>query len=213
MSKVIFIPTKKEYEKLFPNLSLEYNNFYYYAKYNDITIVVTGIGKVNVSISATHYFCNHHDVEEAYLIGIAGAYRESGLNVGDVVTVENDFFVDEGLIEDNYLKMLNEIGFAICEDNKTVFKTVDGLKHVDANTVSLLSSTDQLAKLYKNKTGASIESMEGAAFGLVCAKYNINSYQIRSISNYCGNRKHQEWNIKLAFKNLKNTLCSLLSVK
>ncbi|MGA1847129.1 hypothetical protein [Deferribacter abyssi] len=213
MSKVIFIPTKNEYEYLFPNLSLKNHKIYFYTEYSGIKIIVTGIGKVNVTVSATHFFCTHDDVEEAYLVGIAGAYKECELDIGDVVSVEQDFFVDEGLIEDNCLKMLNEIGFAVCEDNKTVFKTIDNLRHVNANTVSLLSSTDKLANLYKSKTDASIESMEGAAFGLVCRKFNVTAYQIRSISNYCGDRKKQKWNVKLAIRNLKHTLYSLLFVK
>jgi futalosine hydrolase len=121
-----------------------------------------------------------------------------------------DHFVDECLPSFHPPKLTgtHEMGFPICEGNKVEFDTDFGkqLPVFTANTVSMLSATDELASLYQSKTGASVESMEGAAFGLVCDYLNIKAIQIRGISNYCGERKNQEWDIKKAIQAIQNVL-------
>lgn len=209
---IIVIPTIKEYEKLFDYELIHYKNIFSYALNNDLLVVVTGIGKVNIAIAMTYLLSQNISFEKLILAGIAGAYRESGLNIGDVVSVRNDFFVDEALFFGKYIKLSNEIGFPVCSENKTTFLINEHLKIVDANTISLISGDDNLSKLYYEKTGASIESMEGASFGLVCEKFNVTSYQIRGISNFCGEREKQKWDPGKALKNLKNTLYSLFII-
>ncbi|BAI80697.1 conserved hypothetical protein [Deferribacter desulfuricans SSM1] len=212
IKNIIVIPTIKEYEKLFDYELINYKNIFSYAMNNDLLVVVTGIGKVNIAIAMTYLLSQNIFFENLILAGIAGAYRESGLNIGDVVTVRNDFFVDEALFLGKSIKMSNEIEFPVCLENKTTFLINEHLKVVDANTISLISGDDNLSKLYHEKTGASIESMEGASFGLVCEKFSVTSYQIRGISNFCGKREKQKWDPGKALKNLKNTLYSLFII-
>lgn len=202
--KVIFIPTIKEAEGIFERLCYSQHRFGYLESFcNDKKIVISGVTKTNIALS-TFSVLSSERFEEAYLIGIAGAYKKSGLELGEVVSIKYDYFADESLLLDNKITLLSELGFPVCEENKVCFMTMDNLKLVNSNTVSLISGTDSLAELYFNKTGASVENMEGAAFGLVAEKFGIPFFHIRAISNYCGNRDNQMWNTKKALCALKN---------
>jgi futalosine hydrolase len=61
---------------------------------------------------------------------------------------------------------------------------------------------DQLIKKYD----PIIESMEGAALHYVCREMNVPFIQIRSISNYVGERDKTKWKMKEAIENLNQTL-------
>jgi futalosine hydrolase len=53
--------------------------------------------------------------------------------------------------------------------------------------------------------------MEGAAFMMVCQKFNITFIQIRSISNYVEERDKEKWDLDLAIKNLNNQLRTIIN--
>lgn len=53
--------------------------------------------------------------------------------------------------------------------------------------------------------------MEGASFGNSANKFNVLPQQVRAVSNYCGDIKTQNWDIKTAGKNLKNALDLLIN--
>ena len=201
--KVIFVPTLKEAHGIFGTLEHIQNPYgYYESNFEGKKVVVTGITKTCAAL-ATFAVLSSQDFDEAYLLGIAGAYRGSGINIGEIVSVKFDFFVDEALFLNEKITFLSELGFSFCEENRVCFNTLGNIKIVNSNTVSLLSSDDTLAKLYFGKTGASIENMEGAAFGFVAQKFGIDFFQVRGISNYCGKRDNQMWDTKKAFNSLK----------
>ncbi|UOD34277.1 hypothetical protein DSN97_08950 [Deferribacteraceae bacterium V6Fe1] len=205
MKNIIFVPSLKEARSLF-NIDFNITDKGFYEGYlQNYKIIVSGVSKTNISIAATYTFTNEVP-NVAYLVGIAGCYRQSDLNIGDVVCVCEDFFVDEGALVENNLLMLHELGFGVCDFNRVGFNTVDNLPAVKSNTVSFLSSKDNLAEIYYNKTAADIENMEGASFGLVCNKFKVTSFQIRAISNHCGDRNKQKWNAKKALDNLQKYL-------
>ncbi|TYB35365.1 MAG: futalosine hydrolase [Flexistipes sinusarabici] len=202
---VVFVPTLKEAEKIFENVSFIKNDHgLYFAELNNIDVIITGIGKSNATFSSCISLVNSN-YYTVYLLGICGAYRNSGLKPGDIVCITEDYFADEGLLNsDGEYKLLSEIGFAINDRrNYSEFNCAEGLKKVTGNTVSFLSGTDKTADLYQSKTKASVENMEGASIGMVCERLNISAYQVRAISNFCGDRKKQGWNIKNPVNALK----------
>lgn len=210
MNKTFFVPTVAECIKIFPKIDLnEWKYGIKYGQYQGCDIFISGISKTNIAFSAALIF-QTFKIESACLIGIAGAYRGSGLNTGDLVSVSKDFFVDEGMLDGKKLSLTSEMGFPICENNCTEFQSISNITSVVANTVSWLSSSNILAEIYQKKTGAFIETMEGAAFGLIASKMGVEAFQLRAISNYCGNRDSQDWNIKLAFKALKQATFDLI---
>ncbi|QAR33624.1 hypothetical protein EP073_09485 [Geovibrio thiophilus] len=170
-------------------------------EWKGMRVFITGVTKTNAAFSSALIFSEIRP-EQALLAGICGAYRQSGLKTGDIVSVVKDWFVDEALFFGSDIRLLGEEGFPVCENNFTIFEKIPSLNEAVSNTVSLLSSCDNLANLYYNKTGASVENMEGASVGLSAARFNVRTMQVRSISNYCGERTKQEWDLKPALRSL-----------
>ncbi len=201
--KAIFVPTVKEAESIFPGIELTLWKYgVFKAEYNDIMIFVTGATKTCAAFSATSVL-GAFSVEEAILTGICGAYRQSGLKVGDVVSVHKDFFADEAVFYSNKITTLNEMGFGFSDDSCSEFISYGNLPIVNSNTVSFLDGEGAVSALLYSKYGASVENMEGAAFGFVCNMLKVKAYQVRAVSNFCGKRDGQEWDVRLALGNLK----------
>jgi futalosine hydrolase len=77
-------------------------------------------------------------------------------------------------------------------------------------TVNKVSGTEESAKLLHQKYRADIETMEGAAFFLVCMLNKIPCIQIKSVSNYVEARDKSKWDIPLAVKNLNTTVRDII---
>ncbi len=225
--KIVFIPTIMEAYAILHKLTsaqkeeLQHTQQIFYPFTDDPTILtpvyLTGVGKTNTAITCTKVFLSNN-VSSAVLLGVAGAYRQSQLTQGDVVAVSQEYFVDEAALFDNSLSLTSEIGFPICPNN-TVELEVSPTIHtyfsenyelIHSNTVSLLSSNDYLAELYCKKTMTQIENMEGASFALTAKKCGVVPTQIRAISNYCGDRNKQDWQLSKALDALANTATEVL---
>ena len=75
-----------------------------------------------------------------------------------------------------------------------------------------MSGNTTTIKKIKNRLSPDIETMEGAAVFRVCNDFNIPCMQIRSVSNFVGERNKKNWNIDLAVKNLNLYLKVILSL-
>lgn len=198
---LILIPSLKEGSLIFRKNFIKDSDgvLCYKGAYADIVIV--GVGKTLSAIN-TFKTLTGCDYEKIVLTGICGAYRSSGLSIGEVVTIHEDFFVDEGVFLGDKIIGTDQLGFPIVQNNVVEFDIYEDLKIVNGNTVSLCSGEDIYSSILNSKSGADIETMEGASVGYVLNLFGKKGYHIRAVSNYCGNRKEQEWNIKLAIDNL-----------
>jgi futalosine hydrolase len=183
-----------------------------------LDFLVTGVGSINT----TYALMKHLQVKKPDIVimaGIAGAFDRS-LSLGDVVAVKQESLADLGVQEkDGYkdvfdLKLLaaNEFPFKQKKlvNPFTVLMERTKLPLVGSVTVNQITSAKKTAKLYQTKYKAKIENMEGAALHLVCMKENIPFVQIRSISNYVGERNKQKWKLKEAVQNLNKELIRLV---
>jgi futalosine hydrolase len=201
--KAYFVASDKEGKAIFPHVNFRPWKFNILkGEYNGIPVFVIGVSKTSAAFSASMIF-NELDISEAVLTGVCGAYRSSDLNVGDVIGISEDYFADEGLFLGGEVELLHEMGFGFADRGCSVFDTSDKYQIVKSNTVSYLDGDGEVADIYMKKTGAAVENMEGAAFGYVCNQLGIRVLQIRAVSNYCGKRDNQEWDIKKALQNLK----------
>ena len=183
-----------------------------------LDFLVTGVGSINT----TYALMKHLQVKKPDIVimaGIAGAFDRS-LSLGDVVVVKQESLADLGVHEkDGYkdvfdLKLLaaNEFPFKQKKlvNPFTVLMERTKLPLVGSVTVNQITSAKKTAELYQTKYKAKIENMEGAALHLVCMKENIPFVQIRSISNYVGERNKQKWKLKEAVQNLNKELIRLV---
>jgi len=183
-----------------------------------LDFLITGVGSIN----CTYSLMKHLQVKKPDVIimaGIAGAYSLK-MNLGDVVVVRDESLADLGVQEkDAYkdvfdLKLLPANQFPFSRKKLinpfTVLVERTALPKVSSVTVNQISSSKKTADLYSAKYKASIENMEGAAFHFVCMKENIPFVQIRSISNYVGERNKKKWLLKDAVQNLNRVLIRLI---
>jgi futalosine hydrolase len=183
-----------------------------------LDFLVTGVGSLNTGYA----IMKHLQVKRPDLIimaGIAGALDQS-LDLGSVVAVKQESLADLGVQEkDGYkdvfdLKLLpaNEFPFKQkkLQNPFTVLMERTKLPLVGSVTVNQITTAKKTAALYQSKYKAKIENMEGAALHLVAMKENIPFVQIRSISNYVGERNKQKWKLKEAVQNLNTELIRLV---
>lgn len=183
-----------------------------------LDFLVTGVGTLNTSYG----LMKHLQVKKPDIVimaGVAGAFDRS-LSLGDVVAVKNESLADLGVNEkEGYkdvfdLKLLAPNEFPFKQKKLTnPFKVLmerTKLPLVGSVTVNQITASTKTAELYQTKYKAKIENMEGAALHLVCIKENIPFVQIRSVSNYVGERNKQKWKLKEAVRNLNKELIRLV---
>ena len=84
------------------------------------------------------------------------------------------------------------------------------LKKVKGITTNEISTSRQKIKLYHDAFAPVVESLEGAALHYACLMEKIQFVQIRSVSNYIGERNKKNWKMKDSIINLNKELIRLL---
>jgi futalosine hydrolase len=188
---------------------------------SDVDVLVTGIG----STATTYSLLKQMQLKRPDFIiqaGIAGSF-DKNIPLGSVVVVERDTIADLSVIENKKLNTMFDLG--LIKSNRNPYKKGwlinphkdllrdAGLKKVKAITINHITTSRQMTGFYNEKFQPSIESMEGAALHYVCLMENIPFLQIRSVSNYIGERNKAKWDIKNAVINLNNELIRFFNPK
>ncbi|MBY0476137.1 MAG: futalosine hydrolase [Chitinophagaceae bacterium] len=183
-----------------------------------LDFLITGVGSLNSSYA----LMKHLQVKKPDVIimaGIAGAFSTK-LSLGSTVVIKEEALADLGVQEkDGYkdvfdLKLLapNQPPYTKKKllNPFTVLMERTKLPKVGSVTVNQITGSKKTAELYSRKYKAAVENMEGAALHLVCLNENIPFVQIRSISNYVGERNKKKWKLKEAVTNLNTELIRLV---
>lgn len=191
----------------------------YITKEKHPELLITGVG-----IPATLYHLQKKIYrEEPYDLiiqaGIGGSFTED-VEPGKVVVVGKDTFGDIGMEEKQHFTSIFNTPFY----DKDQFPFEEGwlinrnnlagsllLPVVTAITINKISDSLLQKQQLVRSFSAQVESMEGAALHYVCLQENIPFIQIRSISNYVGERDRSKWKMKEAITNLSNELDRLLN--
>lgn len=186
---------------------------------NKIDVLITGVGLTAATYNITKATTKNRP---GYIIqaGIAGALDDQ-LMIGETVVVESDNIGDMGVIQNNVFTTLfdlhlvngNELPWKndkLVNFNINQFK-IEELKVVSGVTVHEITTSNERIRYYKEKLGASIETMEGAALHYVGLMENIKFLQVRSVSNYVGERDKTKWDISGAIFNINKQLQNLIS--
>ena len=149
-------------------------------------------------------------------LGIAGAYPSSELSIGDVVVVTGETFGDvgyEGPGEDgSVFHSIGSLGLDTPYERKLPLSAPEGLLSGDnaafqvtsgaGCTVNCCTGTQATGLSREKRTGASIETMEGAAVALFGREHRLPVVEIRAISNMAAKRDMRPENIQLALRHL-----------
>ena len=192
-------------------------------RYDGVEIIfyVTGVGAVSTVFNLSEIL-HKEKFDIVIQVGIAGSFDKQ-LALGDAVVVEKELLYEMGVFENNHYKTVFEMGL-IDGDTKpftsstlinphTVLLDLTGLKKAMAITNNEISTSATKIKLYNEKYGAEIESMEGGAFHYVAIMKSISFIQLRGISNYVGDRDKNNWKIKeaiLSYSDVCNQLIKKL---
>lgn len=179
-------------------------------------VLITGVG-VPACMYAITKRLMQYKYDFVIQAGIAGTFKNQ-YPLGQTFAVKTDLFADLGIQEKEQFFTLFEKGFV----NENTFPNTNGrmentiqnyflLKPVNAITINTISDSLAQTELYKKKYDADIESMEGAAFHYVCIQEKISFLQIRSISNFVGERVKTNWKMKEAIDSLNEHLIRIVN--
>lgn len=181
-------------------------------------ILIGGVGMPSTIYKLAQQL-NKNQYDLVIQAGIAGTFTDI-YSLGEVVLIKQDTFGDLGVEEKGSLSNIFDMGLA--DKNEAPFK--DGwlindnslleashLKTVNAVTVNKITESATQNELMYKKYNAAIESMEGAALHYVCLQQKIPFIQLRSISNYIGERDKTKWKMKDAIVNLNIELEKLIT--
>lgn len=146
-------------------------------------------------------------------IGIAGAYPQTGVTVGDIVVADTEVYGDIGfeLPEKPGFQPVSTVPFGafyapalMLSVDPEFTREQPGMRlHIARGcTVNTCTGTARLGRLRHALHLASFETMEGAAVAQVGLQEGIPVTEVRAISNIAARRDMKPENIKLALENL-----------
>ncbi len=181
-----------------------------------VEVVVTGVGLAAAVYRITRAAL---DRKPSMMIqaGVAGVLDQK-LELGQTVAVRSEIIGDEGVEENGRFRSLFELGLAgpdvppymgrkLVNDGALIRQS--GLPLVDGVTVNEISTSRDRIEYYRS-LGASSESLEGAALHYVALMEGIPFLQIRSFSNFIGERDKSKWMMAEAIANLNLYLQKLI---
>jgi futalosine hydrolase len=174
--------------------------------FTHIDILITGIGLT----ACTYHLHKQLGLKKYDLViqpGVAGCFDQN-IALGEVVAINKDTIADQSVIalQDQFPY---KKGWLI-NPNKEILKR-SRLKIVKGISVNQISTSDTMIKFYRDVFDPVTESMEGAALHYVCLMENIPFLQIRSISNYIGERNKKKWNMMDSIINLNVALIKTIN--
>jgi futalosine hydrolase len=184
-----------------------------------VEVLITGVGLT----AATYGLTRRLATRRPSLIiqaGVAGALNPE-LALAEVVRVRSEVIGDEGVKENGQFHSLFELGLAGTDNppflaGRLVNKGIEPyntaqLRVVDGVTVNQVSTDEEQISYYRDRLGAEIETMEGAALHYTALMEGVPFLQLRAISNYIGERDKRNWKLAEAINRLNEELQTLLT--
>ena len=186
---------------------------------NNVDILISGIGLT----ASTYHLTKQLNVKKYGLViqaGVAGSF-DLNIPLGSVVAVKQDAIADQSVVELERLKTLFDLKLVpqdqypykkgwLINPHKDILKK-SKLKIVKGISVNQISTSKQMIKFYRDVFDPVTESMEGAALHYVCLMTNVPFIQLRSISNYIGERNKKKWDMMESINNLNNSLVRIIN--
>ncbi len=186
---------------------------------HDIEVLVCGVGKTGAATSTALRLASG-GVDAVISFGVAGAYPESGMHIGDVIIATETAVVDEGLDDGAHFVPFHKPGMEVpgaswlATDSELArclgCTPSEGFSiHLGRlATVSVCAGSTRLA-LERAAMGAAAEGMEGAAVAIAAARHGVRFIELRGISNYCGPREGGVFDLELAVRNAAEVLANI----
>lgn len=168
---------------------------------DDVQVVITGVGLMAATYAITKAVATNKP-QVMLQAGLAGCI-DNTIPLGTTAAVLRESVGDMGVSQKGNFTSAFELGLLKeneypWQEGKLVNAHDDllkatGLPFVDSITVNEISTAEDRISYYKNGLQAGIESMEGAALHYVGLLEALPFLQIRSFSNYVGERDKSKW--------------------
>lgn len=156
--------------------------------------VISGIGK-SLAGGAVTFAITQFKPTWIVNLGIAGAYPNSSIKIGEVLYGIEEIFGDEPF-EEEPIKLFVP---------RFLRESIRGGRFV---TLSRIPETVYEAQEIEKKTQGICENMEGASIAKIANLFGVSCTEIRAISNIAGIRDKSKWDIDSAVDNLSNYILS-----
>ena len=167
----------------------------------EVVLLETGVGPVNAAHALTWQLARER-ADAVVACGVGGAYAKT-LDLLDVACAETETYADLGAdTPDGFLDM-RQLGFPVVAGEPPLFNQLPlslfpCSRRVAFATRSTCTGRDDAAREIVSRTGALVESMEGAAIVHVCLRLSVPVGEIRAVSNRVGNRDRAAWRLREA---------------
>lgn len=211
MTRLVLVPSKVEFDRLYPGDGEQLRGPILAHRSEHEIWAVCGIG-AGVAGLVCEKMLNLYDkeVKEVFLLGIAGAFPNSGLQVGQVVQARSECFADLGYRDDEGFHNLDAMGLPLLRASYGSVGAETGLEVWDESqakahfiTRNMMTTDLESARLLEKQYEAQVENMEGASVALASAMRQTHFYEVRSISNMVGPRDKSSWRIDDALEALR----------
>jgi futalosine hydrolase len=175
-----------------------------------LRIVTLGVGKTAAAMHLTGLLRSAPDTRAVLLFGVAGAFPDrhrstpAPVRRGGLCLVGSERFGDEGVETPEGFQDLQSLKLGDCGPFPASPRMAQqaaamlGVPIVRGVTVSTCSGTENASKRMGKRSGADIETMEGAAVAYVCRQFELPLLHVRAISNWTGDRARGDWNLGIA---------------
>ena len=183
---------------------------------SDVDVLITGVGLLSTSFHLSRQL-ERKKYDCVIQAGVGGGLYPD-MPLGKVFLVKREAVGDLGVNESGQYKSIFDLGFAGADE----FPWTNGrlVNHhpllqeniypaVAAVTVNEISTDATRIAYYKNDLQVVVESMEGAALHYVCLHNNQPFLQLRSLSNFVGERDKSKWQLKTAIDNMNEALLNI----
>lgn len=207
-----------EFSKMFPEVAVPENPQSITDKVFPLAIgcrplgcaAILGVGLVEFSANLSALLSQKEKLgfTSVVLVGVCGAFKDSHLQLGDVVRVDTEVVGDLGVEEcDGTFKPWAEISGEVKAYNAAEASGaplwIRNLRGASGISVNCCTGTDATALSRAHLFNCDVESMEGAACFAICEAFAVPAYEIRAVSNFVGNRDKSSWRITEALENLR----------
>lgn len=183
-----------------------------------VDVLITGVGMMAATYTLTRTIYRKRP-DFILQAGVAGCLDPS-LPLGKIVLVESEIIGDLGVKEEGRFRDLPDLGLqdpngAPWTDgklfNQTALLKQTGLTLVNGVTVNEVTTDPGRISYYRDRLGAQVESMEGAALHYVGFMEQVRFLQLRCLSNFVGERDKSKWIMDVALTTLNIELQRIIS--
>jgi futalosine hydrolase len=158
-----------------------------------------------------------------FSMGVAGAFKDGGAIVGGVAVADTILFADLGVLAPDGFQDLATLGFGLGLDLvQPPAAVVDaiaarcraaGLPTAvgPVLTLATFTGTDARAAELTSRYAAVAEAMEGAGIATATATYGLPTFEVRTISNWVGDRDREVWELDAALSALRSAAAGVFA--